>query len=138
MNYVWQTLSKIFSWLLPFQTEIRQLRNLIVLQKKKNKINKKSLPGVWLPHSFPGWKPVHSVLHFLSTDLQYHFCVQLKLDTKYDLLLSYHLAETMFCVQSLLLSLKLRKTRAQPYFHWATLLAFQHQLHTVQIWTQME
>ena len=42
MNYVRQTLSKIFSWLLPFQTEIRQLRNLIVLQKNKKIINRKN------------------------------------------------------------------------------------------------
>ena len=60
-----------------------------------------------------------SVLHFLSTNSQYHFYVQHKLYTKYDLPLSYHLAETIFCARSLLPPSKLRKSRAQPYFRWA-------------------
>ena len=45
-------MKKNCSWLLPFQAEIRQFRSFNVLQKKK------SIPGVWLPHLFPGWKPV--------------------------------------------------------------------------------
>ena len=111
--------------------------NFIPVTKKTQK---KSIPGVWLPHLFPIWKPVHSVLHFLSSDSQYHFCVQHKLCTKYDLPLFgrdnvLYLTTTFSQVKNVESStiFPLSCFEAMTRKLNCTLLGFQCQLHTVRI-----
>ena len=104
------------------------------------KPQKKSIPGVWLTHLFLGWKPAHSVLYFISTDSKYHFCVQHKLYTKYDLPFS---RDNVLCLITFSFA-QVEKVGSSTIFPLGcfeaitrklncTLLGLQCQLHTVPI-----